>query len=805
MKRQSALTASLLLLAMVGSPAHSAAPPGERDAAGLIVTVHSQLEGTPWIGSGLIIGEKEGKIYFAVPNHLVRGESEAAESIEIKLESTQERGLAAELLPFKDKALDLAVVRLSASKLPNFSIASIPFSRLGDPAALKKGDDLFHIGTVATTSDVANAEPDSFARLDGSRIYFESKALMPGWSGAGLFDQHWRLVGLVRGIDKEGFGEAVNIEPLLQRLREEGLPVSFPRLPLPLEPRLNPETARARLDAALKAADLADHRATEALETLLFNGFRFNNSDLSALALNKAHLEGSDFTSTNFLGSEAASSAFDNSTLDGAKLSFSTLDHASFRKVTAQRAFFEFTKANFAVFADAKLAQSSFFMSSLQGANFAGANLRGAALAYCDLRGADFSGANLEGTIFYSSVLDGAKFDGAIIKNTDVGSAVADKVTFTESQRAELRRSAPLDTWIDIQADWNTNHPDVNSFYIGAFRKLPEHDQKSLSFRDQDSPQPVGALRYFRREGQNKIGAHYWFKEPFWTSGSNAARVKGRVEQHANLMLNLLTSMRPIEGSGAQLSSWLKEIKERSTKFEPKTERLILTDDAFLVLLLARNVISPVEIKDDDWSSEASARCHRDSYMDESVFPDSWGHLYPRGVVCDALQKEHVDFYRRWTVGRSRALKTKAIEIIYPIQAYNFQRMQPGGTGDGPKGRLRLLFANLENTYEHLAESMRTERSSKWMNSEARTTGRDGVLRLPHESSRYAVSIDPEALFSESTEFVQLYVTFELGPVSKDPEPRALPEDILIDVKPERAWIEAEGKKVWEGAIQLLP
>jgi uncharacterized protein YjbI with pentapeptide repeats len=812
MKQRPLLLTLLFLFVATGvPPAHSAERPGERQAAGLIASVQCQLAGATQIGSALAIGEKEGKIYFAIPNHLVRTDSEEATGIQIELQAAKGQPLAAELLPFEDKSLDLAIIRLSSPKT-DLPISSIPFSRLGDPASLKKGDDLFHVGTLVTTGGVASAKADSFVRLDGSRIYFESDSVLPGWSGAGLFDQHWRLVGLILGIDNGGYSEALSIDALLQRLRETDLPVMFPLLPLPLAPALAPEVARLRLDGALKSADLADHRSVEALETLLFHGFHFNNSDLSALLLTKAHLEDSDFTSANFLGSDVSYSSFDNSTLDGAVLSFATLDYASLRRVSAQRAFFEFTKAHNAVFDGAKLAQSSFFMSSLQGTDFSGADLRGAALAYCDLRGADFSGANLEGTIFYSSILDGAKFDNAVVKNTDVGSAVADKVSFTDKQRRELRKSTPSESWIDIKVwghlreskDWDMDYPAINSYFMETFRSLRDHDQKSLAFRDHDSPQPVGALRYFVREGKNPVSAYYWFKEAFWKSGSNKSRVQSRVEPHAALLMSLLTSMRPVEGSRQQYSSWLQEIKERSAKFEPKNDRLILTDDAILVFVLARNVLQPTEIEDTEWSGLASVRCGRDAYVGPRALPDTWDILYPQGVVCSALPEEHADFYRKWTLGRVRILKAKTIEVIYPVQAYDLGRLQRENNSGDPTSQLRLLFANLHNTYEHLHASMRRQGPPKVMRSSVYASGHEALLRLPYDTSKYAVHIDLGTL-PDMPEYLEMHATFEVRAISKDPEPLTFPEDIFIDVEPERAWLETEGQKIWEGTIQVLP
>ncbi len=336
--------------------------------------------------------------------------------------------------------------------------------------------------------------------------------------------------------------------------------------------KLDLPTAIALLDRAIKAKDGSRQGQVAAIETLLAGGFSYENASFDGVSLTNAVMHGANFSSSSFIDGDLSNAEFDRGDLKSANFNFANLQNTSFRNVKAKETYFQYTSAESAHFEGATLDRSSFFLSRLPRAKFNNANLQGASLAFCDLTGADFSGADLTDAIIYASVLDGANFKGATIKNTDIGASVANIISFSPTQRNELRRSAPLVRYLDIKIwghaqhtdEWTASYPDFNSYHTKLV-EIPQKLSASLNLRNDNALQPVGVFRRYDSHGPNDIRAYHWFDVEFWEQGSRSKRIKERLKDYGEFLFKEIGRQALIEGSGQDLS---QSIKPSNSKLE---------------------------------------------------------------------------------------------------------------------------------------------------------------------------------------------------------------------------------------------
>lgn len=202
----------------------------EEGAKGLIVMVRSTLGGVETFGAGIVVGTRADRLYIATADHVVRRGLHEAEDLRVELRSLPGEAIEANLLETADPDLDLAILNVAGLSERHISLEGLRFDVVGDPGALERGSPVFHVGNRSGNKWYSNVSPDAVSEVLPSAVRFESTLIAPGSSGGGLFDEHWRLVGLVRA-DEPPDGVAIRIDTLLDRLKLWGYPVDLKPAP----------------------------------------------------------------------------------------------------------------------------------------------------------------------------------------------------------------------------------------------------------------------------------------------------------------------------------------------------------------------------------------------------------------------------------------------------------------------------------------------------------------------------------------------------------------------------------------------
>ena len=101
----------------------------------------------------------------------------------------------AKLAEHSDSGLDLAVLIVDSSRL---NVPKLPFEGMARETTLKRRDDVFPMGFPDNDPWYSPPDSDKVDRIEGDAIRFQAKNLRGGYSGGGLFDAQWRLVGMLR-------------------------------------------------------------------------------------------------------------------------------------------------------------------------------------------------------------------------------------------------------------------------------------------------------------------------------------------------------------------------------------------------------------------------------------------------------------------------------------------------------------------------------------------------------------------------------------------------------------------------------
>lgn len=229
----------LVVVAMLGASFLFAAPEARaqegslEQAQTLVVMIDGQLEGEATWGAGLVVGERAGALYVVTANHVVRRGSAIAQNLRVKLRSLPGERLPVRILEDMDRQLDLAVVAVSIQNQPSAS-AGIAFRLLGSPRNLRRGDSVYAIGYANSVEWSSNLTPYRYRDSDGDEFSFEALSIKQGHSGGGVFDEQWRLIGMVLR-DQPPDGGALSIERILGLLKKWGYPLAL-AVPSPAAP-----------------------------------------------------------------------------------------------------------------------------------------------------------------------------------------------------------------------------------------------------------------------------------------------------------------------------------------------------------------------------------------------------------------------------------------------------------------------------------------------------------------------------------------------------------------------------------------
>jgi HEAT repeat protein len=191
----------------------------------LIVQITGQLNGEQKIGSGIIFGFQNDRLYIATARHVCRSDLNVLEGPRVNIRSLPGEKLVAELLGNSDKELDLAVLVVRNVAKQGIRVENIPFNRKGDPGNLSAEDKVFALGLPLEKAGLPT-QPDEFVKAVGFRLLIQSNNVKDGYSGGALFDSNWRLVGMIRAVDPP-FAHAIAIDQIIAQLKEWHYPVNI--------------------------------------------------------------------------------------------------------------------------------------------------------------------------------------------------------------------------------------------------------------------------------------------------------------------------------------------------------------------------------------------------------------------------------------------------------------------------------------------------------------------------------------------------------------------------------------------------
>ena len=220
-----AMAAALMTLASQSTAQERALEAGQHDPTNVVVAIVSRLGDTDVFGGGLISGYKDGRVYIATANHIVRRGPDQAAHIEIVIKRLPERRIKAILLERFDHGLDLAVLAISVRDADVLDPTRLPQGFARDAQLVSHGEALYSIGHPSGQLWRKSVTPDRFADVVGDGVRFESLSLAPGHSGGALVNSDGEIIGMIRR-DEPPTGVASNIHTLMRKFSEWGYPVS---------------------------------------------------------------------------------------------------------------------------------------------------------------------------------------------------------------------------------------------------------------------------------------------------------------------------------------------------------------------------------------------------------------------------------------------------------------------------------------------------------------------------------------------------------------------------------------------------
>ena len=184
-------------------------------------TQSSESEG---VGSGIIIGKKDGKILIVTNNHVVAdAKSLSVGFVDGKSASATIRGT--------DSDADLAVVEVNTKDMKASTLKKIAVITLGDSSKLKTGERAIAIGNAlgygqSVTGGYISALNRQVQLTDKTMTLIQTDAAInPGNSGGALLNSKGELIGINTVIysseDVEGMGYAIPIntaKPIINKL-----------------------------------------------------------------------------------------------------------------------------------------------------------------------------------------------------------------------------------------------------------------------------------------------------------------------------------------------------------------------------------------------------------------------------------------------------------------------------------------------------------------------------------------------------------------------------------------------------------
>jgi hypothetical protein len=206
---------------LLSAVASSAATPEERATALTVLVETSHGEGT-----GIIFHRDGDTVYIMTASHVVEtSPSTRDRTANVFFNRARSQPFSATVAPQQSNSFDLAVLKVTA---PARVVGDLDFRALGDENRRAKGNQVYPLGHLNPRLRWWHpATPVLLSRVLGDQLTFETgTSKMTGFSGGGLFDSEWGLIGMiVEDSPPETF--ALSIRAVLDQLRRWQYEVSL--------------------------------------------------------------------------------------------------------------------------------------------------------------------------------------------------------------------------------------------------------------------------------------------------------------------------------------------------------------------------------------------------------------------------------------------------------------------------------------------------------------------------------------------------------------------------------------------------
>jgi len=186
-------------------------------------------------GAGILFHVDDRYVYGITAKHVVFQRGKKIDGLQAELRNWQGRQLPVEAFKLhyeEDLAVfraELAPLRLTRAEV----LQGVPLDQLGASGELDPGNALYSLGHSTASAWISPKEPVRFGKGDGANAFLFESACPQGHSGGAVFDEQWRLVGMM--IEEERpYCRALRIDPVLKIVQGWKLDISL-RPPPPRE------------------------------------------------------------------------------------------------------------------------------------------------------------------------------------------------------------------------------------------------------------------------------------------------------------------------------------------------------------------------------------------------------------------------------------------------------------------------------------------------------------------------------------------------------------------------------------------
>lgn len=185
-------------------------------------------------GAGILFHVDDKYAYGITAKHVVFQHGKLIEGLHAELRAWPGKQFPVEV-PRLHYEEDLAVFRadLSSLRLSRAQVLEgVPLNQLGASDKLDPGTALFSLGHSPDNAWIAPKQPVPFSRKAGANAFLFELACPRGHSGGAVFDEHWRLVGMMIDVEPP-FCRALRIETILKIVQAWKLEIGLSQAPSP--------------------------------------------------------------------------------------------------------------------------------------------------------------------------------------------------------------------------------------------------------------------------------------------------------------------------------------------------------------------------------------------------------------------------------------------------------------------------------------------------------------------------------------------------------------------------------------------